>query len=122
MLHDEPTATYRRLSGPNAKVRVVCPPGGSLVARETAVVPPGSSRCTMVSCEKYSVSPRNPMPEGSARPDRTVTTDSATPSWFASTQRTIFPDPDTVAYTAPPGPSARNRTPLICAKTFTEKP
>ena len=90
---------------------VLGPAGGSPETTVTGVAAPGSSRFTAVSCAKYSVSPRNAIPEGSLRPVSSGATDSATPSPFASTSRTICPDPDCVAYTAPPGPSARKRTP-----------
>src|ERR1051325_3559807 len=104
-------------------VRVLCPPPGRLETSVTGRVDPGSSRFTEVSSAKYMVSARNARPKGPSRPLRTVVPESATPSPFESTRRTILPSPDSVAKTAPPGPSARERTPFCpSAKMLTVKP
>ena len=63
-LHDEPTATYIRLSGPMTSVRVACPPPGRLGTSVTGAAAPGSSRFTAVTSAKYMVSPRKAMPKG----------------------------------------------------------
>ena len=107
-LHDEPTATYMRLSGPNTTVRVEWPPLGSPDTSVTGVLTPGSSRFTVVTSAKYIVSPRNAMPNGPSSPVSTGWGGpSAAPSPSASTSRTIWPAPGSEAYTAPLGPNAR---------------
>src|SRR5213593_5121936 len=123
-LQDEPTATYSRLSGPNAMVRVLCPPLGRPDTSVTRAAAPGSSRFTVVCSAKYIVSRRNARPNGPLRPLSTVWAGaSATPSPFASTSRTIVPAPVSAANTAPPGPSASERTPPSpSAKRLTLKP
>src|ERR671924_283156 len=103
-LHDEPTATYRRLSGPNTTVRVEWPPLGRPDTRVTGALAPGSRRFTVVTSAKYIVSPRNATPKGPSSPVSTgCAGPSATPSPFASTSRTIWPAPGSDAYTAPLG-------------------
>src|SRR5256884_5345844 len=61
-LHDEPAATYMKLSGPITSVRVPWPPLGRPDTKVSGVVVPGSSRFTAVCSAKYIVSPRNAMP------------------------------------------------------------
>src|SRR5207244_5758926 len=86
-LHDEPAATYMKLSGPITSVRVPWPPLGRPDTKVSGVVVPGSSRFTSVCSAKYVVSPRNAMPKGALRPPSTVCADaSATPSPLASTE------------------------------------
>src|SRR5437016_12323064 len=71
-LHDEPAATYMKLSGPITSVRVPWPPLGRPDTRVSGVVVPGSRRFTAVCSAKYIVSPRNAMPKGALRPPSTV--------------------------------------------------
>src|SRR5205823_10729361 len=112
-LHDEPAATYMKLSGPITSVRVPWPPLGRPDTRVSGVVVPGSSRFTAVCSAKYIVSPRNAMPKGALRPPSTACAGaSATPSPLASTSRTIRPAPGKEAYTAPPGRSEEHTSEL----------
>src|ERR1043166_73191 len=71
-LHDDPAATYRKLSGPITSVRVPWPPLGRLETRVTGDVAPGSSRRTAVSSAKDMVSARNALAKGALRPLSTV--------------------------------------------------
>src|SRR5207249_7257691 len=53
-LHDEPAATYMKLSGPITSVRVPWPPLGRPDTKVSGVVVPGSSRFTAVCSAKRS--------------------------------------------------------------------
>src|SRR5258705_8569623 len=83
-----------------------------MLGTSTILVEVPGLKCTIsLFSATYIVSPRNAIPNGRFKPLATTTTESATPSWFASGRRTTIPAPVRDAYTTPPGPSARDRTP-----------